>query len=49
MENDVMKAEYPEFTADCKFYGEGKERYHVKVIIDSSFKLVFLPEMTNNF
>ena len=49
IESDVMKAEYPEFTADCKFYGEGKERYHVKVIIDSSFKLVFLPEMKNNF
>ena len=41
--------EYPDFKADCKLYGEGKERYHVKLIIDSSFNLVLLPEMKNNF
>ena len=43
------KAEYPTFNADCKFYGENKERYHVKILIDSSFNLVFLPEKKNSF
>ena len=47
--DEESKADYPSFTAESKFYGEGKERYHVKVIIDSSFNLVFLPEMKNNF
>ena len=46
---DEHKDEFPNFSSECKFYGEGKERYHVKIIIDSSFSLVFLPEMKNNF
>ena len=47
--DDNDKNEYPDFTAECKFYGENKERYHVKIIIDSNFNLMFLPEMKNNF
>ena len=41
--------EYPEFKAECKFYGEGKERYHVKIIIDSTFNLNFYPELKKGF
>ena len=47
--DEVSKGEFPNFNADCKFYGENKERYHVKILIDSSFNLVFLPEKKNNF
>ena len=46
---EECKAEYPDFSADCKFYGENKERFHFKILIDSSFNLVFLPEKKNNF
>ena len=46
---DEHKEHLPNFTAECKFYGEGKERYKVKIIIDSNFSLVFLPEKKNNF
>ena len=46
---EEYKAEYPDFSADCKFYGENKERFHFKILIDSSFNLVFLPEKKNNF
>ena len=48
-EEEINKMEYPSFNAECKFYGENKERYQVKVIIDSSFNLVFLPEKKNTF
>ena len=47
--DDSDKEDYPDFNAECKFYGENKERYHVKVIINSNFNLMFLPEMKNNF
>ena len=47
--DEESKAEYPDFNADCKFYGENKERFHFKILIDSSFNLVFLPEKKNNF
>ena len=47
--DEVSKAEYPDFNADCKFYGENKERFHFKILIDSSFNLVFLPEKKNIF
>jgi len=49
LEGEHKTAEYPEFYAECKFYGEGKERYHVKIIIDSSFNLNFSPEMKKGF
>ena len=48
-EEEKKTAEYPEFSADCKFYGEGKERYHVKILIDSDFNLNFFPEMKKGF
>ena len=47
--NNECKEEFPQFSAECKFYGEGKERYHVKILIDSSFSLIFFPEMKKNF
>ena len=49
IEGEHKIAEYPEFNADCKFYGDGKERYHVKILIDSSFNLNFSPEMKKEF
>ena len=39
---EECKAEYPDFSADCKFYGENKESSHFKILIDSSFNLVLL-------
>ena len=47
--DDDKIQEYPNFEADSKFYGEGKERYQVKVIIDSDYNLTFIPEKDNNF
>ena len=46
---DEDKPTYPNFNAESKFYGENKERYHIKILIDSSFNLVFSPEKKNNF
>ena len=48
-EEEQFKEEYPNFNANCKYYGENKERYQVKILIDSSFNLVFLPEKKNTF
>ena len=47
--DDVNKCEYPDFNAECEFIGENKEKYHVKILIDTSFNIVFSPEMKNNF
>ena len=49
IEEEQNKMEYPSFNAECKYYGENKERYQVKILIDSSFNLVFLPEKKNTF
>ena len=43
------KSEYPNFYAESKYYGENKERYQVKVSIDSSFNVIFIPDENNNF
>ena len=47
--DDVNKCEYPDLNAECEFIGENKEKYHVKILIDTSFNIVFSPEMKNNF
>jgi len=49
LDDDGKISEYPSLNCECKFYGENKDRYHVKILIDSSFNIVFLPEMKNNF
>ena len=48
-DDEGFKAESPYFTTDCKFYGENKEKYKVKIIIDSSFCIYFIPQRQNNF
>ena len=47
--DDENKDDFPKFNCECQLNGEGKDRYHVKILIDSSFNLVFLPEKKNNF
>ena len=41
------KSEYPDFYAECKYYGENKERYQVKISIDSSFNIVLSTKFKN--
>ena len=47
--DENSNSEYPSFYAECKYYGENKERYQVKISIDSSFNIVFTPDENNNF
>ena len=44
------KAEYPEFDSECKYYGENnKDKYKVKIKINSSFYIYFHPQMNRGF
>ena len=43
------KKEFPNFSGECKFYGENKEKYKVKITINSTFYVVFSAEKKNNF